>query len=74
MSSFGDSRLDGGDTPEPGKQELVCALMPMEGDLSQIRKRFTKCVHLSNVHIIFVIIHPQCIFAFIERPCAVSHE
>ena len=46
---LGDSRLDGGAMPEPGKRGLVCTLMSMETGLSQFRRRFIKYVHLSLV-------------------------
>ena len=78
---LGDSRLDGGATPAPGKEELVCTLMSMETDLSQqeeIHKvcSFIVCSLICSscvdnhiyVHIIFVLIHSQYVFAFVERP------
>ena len=47
---LGDSRLDGGATPEPGKEGvIVCTLMSWETDLSQLSRRFIKCVGLSLV-------------------------
>ena len=30
--ALGDSRLDGGATPEPGKEESVCSLVSVETD------------------------------------------
>ena len=85
---IGDSRIDGGATPEPGKRGLVLDSDVEEDRPIAVLRRFMKRVHLSliavtwsscvdkhiYVHIIFVIIHSQYIFAFVERPCAVSQE